>query len=179
MAEDYDFSNKHSLLDTNILKEMTQKTKRSESFKPIFEYLKEKNTTPFIIEPTKFEFIGYSSNKTDYDKLTSFVGQFSSIPLQNNDIETATLLSSIYKNKNPSINPKQISFVDCLYASQIIKFQSRAFIVTTDVNDYPSFLFDMPYHIAIEEADGATSFVGFKTYNKEKWEKLQKNFKSS
>ena len=179
MKTEYDFTRKFSLLDTNILKEMTQKTKRSESFRPLFQFLKDKDISLFIIEPTRFELVGYNTNRSDFDKLNTWIGKFPSLPLTKEDISSATMLSSLYKSKNSSINPKQISFIDCLYAAQVIKYKGMAFIVTNDVNDYPNFLFDMPHYIPIEEMDGATSFVGFKTYNENKWVKLQENFNTS
>ncbi len=100
-------------------------------------------------------------------------------PITNEDFALASKLSAMYKCKNPSINPKQISFVDCLHAAQLCRFKSRAFIVTTDLNDYPSFLFKMPHYIPIEEENGSTFFVGFKTLDEEKWKLLQADFEKS
>lgn len=176
----YDFKNKFSLLDTNILKEMIEETRRSEQFRPAFEFLKEQETVPFVLDATAFEFAGYSANKKDYDRRLSLIREFGpSSPVTSEDIEMATRLSAMYKCKSHSINPSQISYIDCLHAAQLVRFKERAFIVTTDVNDYPSFLFDTSKVIAIDEEAGRTIFVAFKTYNQEKMTKLVSRFDSS
>jgi hypothetical protein len=100
-----------------------------------------------------------------YDELEAWIGTLDGLPPDPKDYEMARLLSAMYKCKNPNINPKQISFVDCLYAAQLVRVKDRAFIVTTDLNDYPSFLFDMPMHFPLEEPGGSTVFVGLKTFN--------------
>lgn len=175
----FEFSNKAALLDTNILKEMSARTRRSETFKPLFAFMKENNITPFILDVTKFEFVGYSSNKTDYETSRKWVDSLWSHPLGRPDIEQATKLSAMYKCKNPSINPRQISFIDCLHAAYLLKFGSRAMLVTADVNDYPAFLFDMAHNIPIEEEGGSTSFVVFKVNNQDKLMELESGFEKS
>ena len=175
----YDFERKHALLDTNILSQMTRQSKKSESFRPVFEFLKENNCQMFVTDATRFEFAGFSTNNKDFCRVLEWIEQFPSLLITKEDIETATLLSAMYKCKNPNINPKQISFVDCLHASQLIKYKERAFIVTSDVNDYPSFLFDMPHHQPIEMDSGETSLVSFKTYNEEKYRILEEDFRNS
>lgn len=179
MPDQYNFLRKYALLDTNILKEMSQNTKRSESFRPVFEFLKEKEIEPFILDATRFEFVGYSSNKKDFDILSSYIGTFWTLSTTRDDIDLATKLSAMFKCKNASISPKQISLVDCLHATQILKYKSRAFVVTTDINDYPSFLFDTQKYFPIEENGGNTTFVAFKTFNEKKWAALEKNFDTS
>src|SRR6185503_8735059 len=159
--------------DTNILKEMTQRTKRSESFRPVFDFLRENEIVPFVLDVTKFEFLGYSTNKREYETLEKFIGSFWTHPLSKEDIELATRISAMYKCKNPSISPKQISFIDCVHAARMRKYAKKAVLITTDINDYPSFLFDMPKCIPIEEDIGSTSFVAFKTNNEEKWSELE------
>ena len=158
---------------------MSKKSKRSESFRPIFEFLKVNNVEPFIIEAARFELAGYSTNKIDFESTKDYLEQFTCLPIRREDIDTAMELSSMYKCKNPSISAKQISFADCLHAAQLIRYKEKAFIVTTDINDYPAFLFDMYEHVAIEELDGRISFVGLKTFNSQKWSGLQKTFAKS
>lgn len=179
MADQFSFKGANALLDTNILKEMTLRTKRSASFRPVFDFMAENEMNLFILDATKFEFVGYSSSKKDYEVLEEFIGQFWSLPILKEDVDLATKLASMYKCKNPSINPKQISFVDCLHATQILKYRGRALVVTSDINDYPSFLFDMPQYMAIEEEGGNTSFVGFKSFNEEKLKTLEDGFSRS
>lgn len=176
----YDFKNKFALLDTNVLKAFLDETKQSSRFAPVLSFLKEQNAYPYIIQRiTDFEFSGYSTSKRFYDESSTYINQFDGLPPMPDDFENAKLLSAMYKCANPSINPKQISFVDCLYAAQLVRVKERAFIVTTDLNDYPAFLFDMPYHIPIEEPGGSTIFVGFKTFNQEKYNLLLQRFQKS
>ena len=181
MSDQSDFLRKYALLDTNILKEMSQETKRSAAFRPVFEFMKEMEMVPFILDATKFEFMGYSTNKKEFESLRTYIESpvFWMPHSEPRDIELATELSAIYKCKNPSISPKQISLVDCLHAAQIVKYEGRALVVTTDINDYPSFLFDSKKYFQIEESGGNTTFVAFKTFNEEKWVTLKKDFDTS
>ena len=78
----YDFSHKYSLLDTNILTEMIGVTKRSEQFRPVFEFLKEKETSPFVLNATMFEFSGYSSSKKDYERRDAWIKTFDTSPIK-------------------------------------------------------------------------------------------------
>lgn len=158
---------------------MARGGKRAKSFHEVFDFLKKNDNELYILSATKFEFLGYSTNKKDFDKLADWLGDLTTLSIRKQDIEEATKLSSMYKCKNPSINPKQISFVDCLHATQLLHFKDKVFLVTTDNNDYPSFLFDMPKHIAIEENNGNTIFVGFKTFNGDKFNDLTKTYTKS
>lgn len=169
-----------ALLDTNILSALLDGSKKSERFVKVFDFLEEKRLHPYIIKRiTEFEFVGYSTDKRKYDELSSWMENFDGLPPNIEDFDVARLLSAMYKCKNPSINPRQISFVDLLYAAHLIRVKGRACIVTTDLNDYPSFLFDMPVHFAIEEPGGSTSFVGIKTFSQEKYDNLVKSFEKS
>jgi len=179
---DYDFFRKSCILDTNILIALTGKGKGSEKFRPVFEFLRNNEANLFILEATKFEFIGYSTNKKDYDRLENWIRSFPNMlvdTITKQDFALAIKLSAMYKCKNSNISPKQISFVDCLHAAILCRYKERAFIVTTDLNDYPSFLFGTPKYIPIEEESGTTFFVGFKTFDKEKWDELTSNFEKS
>lgn len=177
MTNTYNFQHKHALLDTNIISALLRSDKKSKRYKPVFEFLQKNETFPYIIKDiTDFEFVGYNANQNLYNKAQEWLNTFDGLTAYPDDFRTAKLLSAAYKCKNPNISPKQISFVDCLYAAQLVRVKSRAFIVTTDINDYPSFLFDMPHHISIETERGETSFVGFKTFNADKYQQLLKDF---
>ena len=177
---EFNFANKSALLDTNILRAFLDDTKGSARFGPVFDFLRENQCHPYILgNITSFEFVGFCSNKKTYDTLKNWLeNTFDQSPLYPDDYKLATKLSVMYKCKNPSINPKQISFVDCLYAAQL-KRVNGAFIVTTDINDYPAFVFDMPKHFAIDDLSGNTTFVGLKTFNATKFSTLEKNFNKS
>lgn len=175
----FEFKRVPALLDTNILIAMSKKTKRSESFKPLFDFMKENEMEPFVLDVTKFEFVGYSSNKKDYKFANDWISALWSHPLNREDIELATKISAMYKCINPNISAKQISFIDCVHAAKMRSFGSRAVLITADVNDYPASLFDMPQVLPIEEVDGTTSFVAFKTNNESKWKTTCDRFEKS
>ncbi len=181
MGEDFDFTQVVALLDTNILSSISKGKKRALKFAKVFDFMADNLMTPMTHWSTKFEFIGYSGNKYDYEKLTDFISPFVCLPQhkESNEVEIATLLSSIYKNTNPNISPKQISFTDCLQAAQLLRYKNKLAVVTTDINDYPNNIFDMPHIIPIEEENGVTMFVGFKTFNQAKWEAVQKHFNAT
>ncbi len=156
-------------------------TSRSEKFRPVFDFLKEQNALPFILDVTRFEFIGFSGNKVSYNKRRALIENQKRFPIvstRDEDIKQAALLSSIYKQINPNISPKQISLCDCLNASQIIRFQGSAFLVTTDIHDYPLSVFDIGKLMHIND-NGKAIIVAFITFNKEKWENAQKHFEQS
>lgn len=176
--EKYDFRGKSCILDTNILSAM-MKGQGSDRFRPVFEFLRTNDVIPFVIEATKFEFVGYSGNKKSYESLKEWLSPFLVDFIKAEDFALATRLSAMYKCKNPSISPKQISFVDCLHAALLCRYKERAFLVTTDLNDYPSFLFDMAHCEPIEDEGGATFFVAFKVFSQAKWDDLEKTFARS
>ena len=179
MSEDFEFAHTAALLDTNIWKEMTLKTKRAESFRPLFEFLRENNMVPFLTDATKFELLGFSTSKKSFDFFDGFISVFWTHALTRDDIELATKIACMYKVRSPEISPKQISFVDCLHAAYMRRFKRRAVLITADINDYPSFLFDLVRCMPIDEGNGTTSFVGFKATNEEKWAELEASFNKS
>lgn len=173
----FDFENKGALLDTNILGEFIDQSKRSAlKFKPVFEFLKKKHVNPFVLSATVFEFVGYSTHKQVYDERRKLLKRLPISKVTVADMEMAQLLSSIYKFISPEISSKQVSYVDCLHAAQLVRLKTEAFIVTTDVNDYPSFLFDISHVIPISTDGGKTTFVTFKTYNEGKWNDIANRF---
>ena len=175
----YDFHKKPALLDTNILSAMA-KQGRAERYRPVFDFLLENGCELFISDATRFEFLGYNSSKAEYDSLSDWLSDFVCQPITSDEVRNAGLLSCMYKNHSPAISPKQISFVDCINGALLaMRFKHRAFIVTTDLSDYPSFLFDMAHHIPIDDGNGATHFVGFKIYNEEKLSSLEAAFARS
>lgn len=177
----FDFRNKFALLDTNILKAFLSGDKKSARYNQVLEFLAENNSLMYVLKNvTDFEFTGYQGNKKLFDASKEWLeSNFILQPPLPQDYDRAAQLSSMYRCKNPSISPKQISFADCLYAAQLLRVRERAFIVTTDLNDYPSFLFDMPMHFAIEEEGGNTTFVGLKTLNTQKFKELELSFSKS
>lgn len=171
------FKGKYALLDVNILSEIARK-KRAEKFRPVLEFLKNNNIDIFVLDATRFEFVGFAGNQVDYDFLDSWIKRFPITLTKENDVELAILISSIYKCLHPDISPKQISYCDCLYAAQVIKYEGRAFLITTDVHDYPISIFDIS-KIEIINNNGKAVFVAFITFNKEKWGIAKRQFEKS
>lgn len=171
------FQNKYALLDTNILSEVSRSGEAGK-FRPVFDFLKQNNIESFVLDITRFEFIGFSTNKVDYDLCSSFIKRYPIISTKESDVNLATLLSSVYKCCNPNISPKQISFCDCLHAAQMIKFKEKVFVVTTDIHDYPILIFDIKKIMVVEE-NGRAVLVAFFMLNVEKWNKMQNCFLKS
>ncbi len=176
----FDFSHKAALLDNNVIKAFLDGSKDANRFKEVVNFLRDNEAHLYIVKRiTEFEFVGFANNKVAYDQLQKWINNFDGLPPQAEDFDIATKLSAMYKCKNPNISPKQISFVDCLYAAHLLRVKDRAFIVTTDLNDYPSFLFDTSKYFPIEESGGNTSFVAIKTFNADKLKELEESFNKS
>lgn len=177
MLNEYDFKNKYALLDVNILSQMF-KEKRAEKFRPVFEFLKKNSIAIFLIDATYFEFTSFIADKRRNDLMADWINQFSIHECRFEDIKLASLLSSYYAHADPNLNKKQISYADCLYATQLVKFGGRAFIITTDIHDYPVSVFDISKVEVVEDGQRAL-VVAFVTYNKEKWQALSDRFNKS
>lgn len=177
IMNDNEFKGKYALLDVNILSEIA-KEKRAEKFRSVLEFLKNNGIDIFVLDATRFEFVGFAGNKIDYDFSDDWIKRFPIAPTTKDDVGLAILISSIYKCRHSDISPKQISYCDCLYASQIIKYKGRAFLITTDVHDYPISIFDIS-KIDIIDNNGRAIFAAFITFNKEKWENAKERFEKS
>ncbi|MCI0542473.1 PIN domain-containing protein [bacterium] len=174
MMNEYDFRNKFALLDTNILSKFA-KEKQAQKFRSVFDFLHENDVEIFLTDATYFEFIGFTPNKKDRDILKAVVSQFPIVNMKVEDVEMASVLSSCYKRLDPILNPKQISYVDCLHAAQLIKYKGRAFIVTADIHDYPISVFDISKVMVIEDGQRA-NIIGLITFNENKWSKVRASF---
>lgn len=171
---DYSFKDKWCILDTNILSAMA-KEKRAEKFRSVFDFLIDNGNEPYCLNATAFEFLGFSGNKKEYEKLNSWIKKFNVVNVREDDNDQAIHISSLYKNRDPSLNSKQISYCDCLHAAQLVKREGKAFLVTTDIHDYPISLFDISKIMVIEEGPRAL-LVGFITFNSQKWTEAQRAF---
>jgi len=171
------FKHGFALLDTNILSALAQ-AKHSSNFGKILDLLYKQQCEIILLNSTKFEFVGYCNNNADYTKLNNWVNQFTILPINGEDIKIASFLSSAYKFRSHEISPKQISFCDCLNAAQLIKYGGRLLLVTSDIHDYPLFVFDIERTIVIDD-NGKAVFVGIITYNEGKWLDLRQKFKES
>lgn len=175
---EYVFDNKWALLDTNIFIEMAEGKQRANTYKPVFEFLKEKKCEIILLDSTYFELMSFSGNKKDYDFLYSWINNFPILLSRKEDIERASLISSYYKNSDNKLNKQQISYCDCLLAALTIKYKGRVFVVTKDIHDYPVTIFDLSKIMIIEDTKKAV-VVGFVTYNEEKLLRAKDNFDRS
>lgn len=166
-----------AIIDTNILTQLAR-GKRAEAYRPIFEFLLDNGHEIFLLDASRFELVGFSGNKTDHDYLSKWVSQFPILHARNEDVETATLLSSYYKLLDPNLNTKQISFCDCLYAAQLIRYKAKVFLITADLHDFPVSIFDVRHAEVIEDNRRAT-VVAFIAYNEKKWKVAQERFAGS
>lgn len=178
MKDDEYFKNKYVILDTNILSQM-MKEHRALKFRPIFDFLQEHNAAPFLTDAIFFEVVGFINNKEERKFVISALKKFAfpKLPITTEDVETAILLSSCYKQADPNISSKQISFCDCLNAAQLVHYGDKAFIVTADIHDYPISIFDIKKVQIIEDGRQAV-VVGFITYNAKKWGDAKKAFEN-
>ncbi len=166
-----------AILDTNILTQLAR-GKRAQAYKSIFEFLIKHEHEIFLLDASKFEFVGFSGNKTDYEALSKWISQFSIYNTRPEDVERAILLSSLYKILDPHLNTKQISYCDCLYAAQLIKYKENVFLIAADIHDFPVSIFDVR-HVEIIEDNRRATVVAFITYNEEKWQLAQAKFRES
>lgn len=165
------------ILDTNLLYQMTRE-KRSEIFRTVFNFLKEQNAEIFLLDSTYFEVIGFTRTYDRFESLNKWVRKFPILRIREDDINLATRLSMYYRCLDSNINPKQISFCDCLNAAQLIKYKGKAFLVTTDIYDYPISLFNISKLFCIEDNKRA-NIVAIITYDEHKWKLAEEKFKNS
>jgi predicted nucleic acid-binding protein len=64
-----------AFLDTNILTQLARE-KRAEAYRPVFEFLVNNNHEIFLLDASRFELAGFSSNKKDYDHLLNWIDAF-------------------------------------------------------------------------------------------------------
>ncbi len=171
---------KWALLDTNILIKGAEQAKDSEGsvFRHTLEYLKNRNATPYLTDITYFEFISFCRSKKEQDSLKSLINKFPIIATKREDIEEAALVSSYYRKLDPELNKRQISYCDCINAAQITKFNGRVFLMTTDIYDYPTSLFDIEHVVPISGKKRA-ELVACITYNKQKFDVAKESFSKS
>lgn len=177
MMIDDEFRHKYALLDTNILLQLVRVElgRGTDNYRPIFEFLKENKADIFLIDALYFELTSFITSKKDRDRIITWTRPFPVLPMRREDTELAALLASYYANTNSELNKKQISYIDCLCAAQIIKSKGKSFIVTTDLYDYPISLFDIKKLQVIDDGKKAV-LVGFITYNELKFKRIEDRF---
>lgn len=180
MTSEYDFSHKFALLDVNILSQVARvaQGRGADIFRPVFEFLQMRETDIFLIDALYFELTAFISNKKDRDFLIRWVTQFPILPGSHEDSDLAARIASCYVNVDPQLNRKQISYADSLCAARIIQSKGSTFVVTTDIHDYPTSLFDVARVQVVDDGKKAI-LVGFITYNDSKLKSLESRFMKS
>lgn len=173
--------NKHLLLDTNSLVSLI---KHARFYADFFNQLEKYQIKSVIDYSVKFEFLRGSNTKRDYEikqeYLDILLGENRIELISTNEIfENAREIANIYTRKDSKLT-KQISFADCLIAAQMKKFNEqkpeRLFLATIDNNDFPLFIFDRIFIFTIDTEREIIN-MGIYRFNKEKYERLKKDFK--
>lgn len=92
-------------------------------------------------------------------------------------LDNAQALAILYSHKNPNLS-KQISFIDCLVAAQLMKYKNKLCLATIDNDDYPLFIFDRNKLITIDTEKEIIN-IGIYTFNEEKYKKCLDDFKKA
>lgn len=175
------FEGKHLLIDTNLLIAIS-KYSRLRFFDDFLEELETLKIRSVIDEATLFEFIRGSKTQNhlnDKNKFLDFLlgGERWSLPIPKEVFLGAQKLATIYSNKNQNLS-KQISFTDCLVASQLMKYKNNMYLATIDNNDFPQFIFDRDKVVTIDTEKEIIN-IGIYSFNEEKYKTCEENFSKS
>lgn len=130
-----DWQAKFFFLDTNILIHLL---KAPQGMEPFLKYIKDNDGVLCTIDAVSFELLRYARTKTEKQALSEFIKNYFVINIREDDITAAIEISQLCFLKD-SRNKKQISYIDSLLASQLLKYKDRVVLVTTDCRDFPIF----------------------------------------
>lgn len=176
------FKGKHFLMDTNLLIAISKYSPLG-FFRLFLKELEDFDIKSVIEEATLFEFRRGSrkpSHLADKNKFLDLLlgGEDNKMVLPSSTskeiLENAQELAILYSHKNPNFS-KQISFVDCLVAAQLMKYGSNLFLATLDNDDYPLFIFDRVQLITID-AEKEIMNIGIYSFNKSKYLQCKEDF---
>lgn len=177
------FKGKHILLDTNILIALLRH-QSSLLFDDFLRSLESLNLKSVVEEATLFEFRRGSRRQSDLDTKNAFLdflqgGENNRMILPSSTskeiLENAQKLALLYSHKHAPLS-KQISFVDCLVAAQLMKYGKNICLATTDNNDYPLFIFDRDVVLTFDSGDEIIN-IGIYTFNQKKFDQCERDFK--
>ncbi|MDD3190818.1 MAG: PIN domain-containing protein [Candidatus Pacebacteria bacterium] len=142
--------NKHLILDTNVL---INASKYQEKYFDFFDLLNKLDVKLVIDDSVKFEFLRGASTKENLLKNEDFLSKLNKAELivTKEIFEMAREISNIYV-RNIRNSTQKISFVDCLIAGQMEKFneqKEQLFFATENNTDFPLLLFDRIYILLI------------------------------
>ncbi len=180
--------NKFLLLDTNILIRSKQHANHG-FFEAFFLEAKKLNTTLFIDEATRFEFIRGSRTKSHRDDKETYLKTLLKskdekrkidemiLPLSKAILKNAEELGNLYSNKNSNLS-QQISITDCLIAAQLMEYGNQSILATLDNNDFPLFIFDRVDIFTIDTKKEILN-IGFYQFNERKYKSCKTAFKKA
>lgn len=163
---------KHVLVDSCILICASNK-ETAKTYVPFLSFFKDANASLVVSEPVYLEFVRGASSlkqKKILDELLKQIGVISILPTTPNIWKFTLDLSLLYsfQRKNWS---KQVSIVDCVNAAWL-RQQRDLYLITEDVQDYPSTIFDIVHIWPLElpENDRSHGMIYIMKFNKTKFE---------
>jgi len=134
-----EYNHKAVLLDTSVLIEIS---KGRDKMRPFSSVLQEANLAPYIIDAIYFEFVGHACSlreRTDLESLVS--AEYPVVPSRSDDVANAVKLSQLYSIADRG-RYKNIGYVDCLIAAQLLRYKNHVLLATLNIDDFPVFIFD-------------------------------------
>jgi predicted nucleic acid-binding protein len=162
------------LLDTNFLIDSLRSINNNPEDSPYLEFIteiKEANNTLVSIPPVALEFLKGSNILSDRQVKKNFYDDLvaATLPLDNNVIENADLLTQLYRNKG-----KDISSTDFFVGGTAMKyFNSNFYLLTRDHDDFPVRIFDRERAIIFQHPKGGVDVYGLFKYSDKKGPGIQ------
>ena len=103
----------------------------------LFPFLEELFLAPTVTSEICFEFLRSASFPETHQKRTSFIKNWTVLPVAAEDRDIAVHIGRIYQSYG--LTP---SLTDCISAAILRKFPKRLFLVTLNHKDFPPFLFE-------------------------------------
>jgi len=164
--------NKWLLFDTSVLLRIA---KRGDDIESPLVKLREKYSCIFSVHDLIVqEFLSYTIRQEAYNARLNLVQQYPSLPVSQKERELALHVSRIYainKISSPSV-------VDCITAAFCKKYSKDVVLLTNDLKDFPTVLFD-PIYIWPFDGSSQVDLFGFYKFSPGKMEKEEKKLESA
>lgn len=170
--EKYELTNKHILLDTCFIIKSYQYF-NTPFFNDLFRILEENQCTPVINEFIKFEFMRGCQKKEHIDIKADYLRKLSklTLPITQDALAEAAIISNIYSNKN--VNNNQIGITDICNSTYLKKYKDL-FLLTLDNSDYPLIIHDRT-NIETIDTEKEILLLGFYKFNNDKFAKAKQD----
>ncbi len=129
--------NAHVLLDTNIVSNVLSKeTDLVSKTQAVLEELNKNGNSFYVSQLTKYELLRSADDK-QRDKCKKYLGKLVQIDINENRLDRATRLYSLYKNRAAIKNHlHSISDID-VFIGSLIFTDKNTYLLTADGNDFP------------------------------------------